>query len=450
MALFGIAFALVIGALYLSTVRLIEHQTAATVAAELNGLADRYRDEGLAGLANSVLRRVGDADPDAVYLLARPDGVPITGNLTSWPDGAVSDGTWVRLELFRESSGAAPHTVGTRSFRLPTGHLLLVGRDFSAQQDFRRNLLAIFLAALTLTVALGIAGGMLMSRNLLRRIDAVSEAGRRIMAGDLAERLPTDRSGDEFDRLAGGLNRMLARIEELLLGMRVVSESMSHDLRSPLTRLRNRAELASRDAGCDADAALRDALAQTVADTDSVLATFNALTEIAQAEAGTARHEMALLDLARLVRDAGELYAPLAEDKGIRFDVDAAEAVTVRGHGQLLSQAVANLIDNAIKYTPAGGAVEVAVGSDPGGARLTVADSGPGVPAADRDRVLERFVRLDVSRSAPGSGLGLSLVAAVVRLHDGRMTLDDARPGAAMPGLRVVWEFPSAVRDPNQ
>ena len=382
---------------------------------------------------------------DAVYLVAGPGGAPIVGNLSAWPAEAVPDGRWLRLRLFRGSSGDAPHTVGTRSFQLAGGYLLLVGRDFSARQDFRGNLLAIFTGALTVVMALGLVGGAVMSRNLLRRVDAMADASRRIMAGDLCGRVPTDGSGDEFDRLGGNLNRMLARIEALLLGMRVVSESISHDLRSPLTRLRNRAELALVEATPGDDAPLRQALEETVADTDGVLATFNALTEIAQAEAGTARTDLTPLDLAALARDAGELYAPVAEEKGIDLAIDATGEATVRGHGQLLSQALGNLLDNALKYTPAGGHITVAVQrQDDGVVRLIVADSGPGIPAADRERVLERFVRLDASRSEPGSGLGLSLVAAVVRLHDGVLRLDDTAPGEAQPGLTVRWTFPPA------
>lgn len=444
--LFGAAFAVVIVALYFSTVRLIEDQTAETVAAELRGLADGYREEGLGGLVGAVAQRSGaNADPDAVYLVADPRGTPVAGNLSAWPRGAVPDGSWVRLRLYRGSTGEAAHTVGTRSFRLGGGYLLLVGRDFSARQDFRDNLLAIFAVALAVVVVLGLAGGALMSRNLLRRVDAVSEASRHIMAGDLSERVPRDGSDDEFDRLAGNLNRMLARIEQLLLGMRVVSESMAHDLRSPLSRLRNRAELALVEAAPGDDATLRQALDETVANTDLVLATFNALTEIAQAEAGTARTELAPLDLAVLVRDAGELYAPVAEERNIGFTIDAAIGVPIRGHAQLLSQALANLLDNAIKYTPGGGWITLTARRQAdGSAQLIVADSGPGIPVADRERVLERFVRLDASRSKPGSGLGLSLVAAVARLHDGALELADTTAGATPPGLQIVWQFPPA------
>ena len=445
-ALFSAAFAVVIVALYLSTVRLIEDQTAETVAAELRGLADRYSDEGLSGLIGAIAQRSeAGGDRDAVYLLAGPRGAPIAGNLSTWPEAAVPDGRWLRLQLYRGSSGDAPHTVGTRSFQLPGGYLLLVGRDFSARQDFRDNLLFIFGIALGVVVVLGLVGGGLTSRNLLRRVDAMSAASRRIMAGDLSERVPTDGSDDEFDRLAGNLNRMLARIEALLLGMRVVSESISHDLRSPLSRLRNRAELALVEASPGDDTVLRQALEETVANTDSVLATFNALTEIAQAEAGTARTALLPLDLAALVCDAGELYAPVAEENGISCTVESSGEAPIRGHAQLLSQALGNLLDNAIKYTPSGGRIAVAVDRQADGAvRLTVADSGPGIPAGDRERVLERFVRLDASRSEPGSGLGLSLVAAVARLHDSDLVLADSAPDAKPPGLRVVWTFPAA------
>lgn len=445
-ALFSAAFAAVIVALYFSTVSLIENQTAGTVAAELRGLADRYREEGLGGLVSAVAQHsAAGGDPDAVYLVADPAGAPIVGNLATWPAEAVPDGSWIRLQLYRGGDRSEPHLVGARSFQLPGGYLLLVGRDFSARQDFRSNLLAIFGSALAVVMVLGLVGGAWMSRNLLRRVDAMSETAQRIMEGSLSERVPTDGRDDEFDRLAGNLNRMLARIEALVLGMRAVSMSISHDLRSPLSRLRNRAELALVEARPGDDETLRRTLEDTVADTDGILATFNALTEIAQAEAGTARAELAPLDLAALVRDAAELYAPVAEEKGIGFTVAAADPIPIRGHAQLLAQALANLLDNAIKYTPAGGRVALAASAlADGGALLTVEDSGPGIPPADRERVFERFVRLDASRSAPGSGLGLSLVAAVARLHDSRLALDDARPDARPPGLRGAWAFPPA------
>jgi signal transduction histidine kinase len=267
-----------------------------------------------------------------------------------------------------------------------------------------------------------------MSRNLLRRLDSINSTSREIMAGDLSRRLPLSRAGDEFDTLARNLNRMLDRIERLMKGMREVTDSVAHDLRSPLNRLRNRLEgilrrLSPEDAeGTEIDAAILEA--------DKLMATFDSLLLIAEAEAGAARNSMGQVDLSALAHDVWELYAPVAEESGIELDMARLNGpVPVRGNGNLLSQALANLVDNAIKYTPTGGRIQITAERNGEGAVLSVADNGPGIPEEDRPRVIERFVRLEASRHSPGTGLGLSLVAAVARLHEAQLELSDNHPG---------------------
>ncbi|MEQ9606910.1 MAG: HAMP domain-containing sensor histidine kinase, partial [Kiloniellaceae bacterium] len=248
---------------------------------------------------------------------------------------------------------------------------------------------------------------------------------------------------DEFDRLAVTINAMLARIETLMGGMRLVTDSLAHDLRSPLTRARSAIDMALRHPGKDEGQGAeqsRDALEQTAAELETILRTFEALISIAQAEAGVDSLKLGNLDLSALTGDLLEVYQPIAEDAGIELNGEISETITVAGHRQLLAQALANLLDNAVKYSPPGGRIDLTLRrDDSGGAQLTVADSGPGIPAEDRDRVLQRFVRLDDSRGTPGSGLGLSLVAAVAKLHGAQMTLDDNAPG-----LRVTLAFPAA------
>ncbi|MEA2977987.1 MAG: hypothetical protein QOF19_3507, partial [Alphaproteobacteria bacterium] len=272
---------------------------------------------------------------------------------------------------------------------------------------------------------------------------------RTIMDGDLSGRLPIAGTGDELDRLAGNLNVMLERIEALMRGLKEVSDNIAHDLKTPLTRLRNRCEEALRTAKDEGD--YRVALERTIEESDRLMRTFNALLMIARAEAGQARENMTDLDAAEIARSVGELYEPLAEMKGLALKVEAPASTPVHGNRELVSQALANLVDNAIKYGKPenapenGGKPEIVVRAVTDGDRsmLIVSDSGPGIPEVDRPRVVERFVRLEQNRSEPGSGLGLSLAAAVAHLHGGELRLEDNQPG-----LRSILVFPRA--DPVQ
>ena len=283
------------------------------------------------------------------------------------------------------------------------------------------------------------------TRRVLKRIDAMSETTRTIMDGDFTGRLPIAGTGDELDRLASNLNAMLERIEALMYGLKEVSDNIAHDLKTPLTRLRNRCEEALRLA--EDESQYRQALESTIEESDALIRTFNALLMIARAESGQARDGMSDFDAAEIARGVGELYEPLADDKGIHLKVVAPVAAPVHGNRELISQALANLVDNAIKYgaSPAAGVngagSEIVVRAMGEGDRilLTVADGGRGIPAADRSRVVERFVRLEQSRSLPGSGLGLSLASAVARLHGGELKLEDNQPG-----LRTVISLPRA------
>jgi hypothetical protein len=287
--------------------------------------------------------------------------------------------------------------------------------------------------AVVLLVVLGVLGGLMVARRVLGRIDAMTASSGRIMAGDLAGRLPVAGSGDEFDRLANSLNAMLERIEGLMAGLKHVSDNIAHDLKTPLTRLRNRAEEALRTS--KGESAYRAALEATLEESEHLIRTFDALLMIARAEAGEAREGMVDFDAAEVAKSVAELYEPLAEESGMTLGVEAEGRLPVRGHRELVSQALANLVDNAIKH----GAGEVKISARREGDQvwLTVADRGPGIPEEDRARVLERFVRLEASRSRPGSGLGLSLAAAVAHLHGTEIKLEDNAPG-----LRVSLALP--------
>jgi signal transduction histidine kinase len=329
---------------------------------------------------------------------------------------------------------------------------LVVGRDIEDQRQLVLTMGRVALWSLGLLAALGVGAGILISRGMLGRIDAVTEASRKIMSGDLSRRIPLSGSGDELDRLSESLNAMLARIEELMLALREVSDNIAHDLKTPLTRLRNRAEAALRDPG--EAASYRDSLVKTMEEADDLIKTFNALLLIARLEGGAIAESMASVDPAAIVSDVAELYEPVAEDAGLRLAVTAPSGLNLVANRELVSQAIANLVDNAIKYSaPAASeaqnrAIEVSLREAGSHVEIAVADHGPGVAPEDRARALRRFVRLEKSRSQPGAGLGLSLVAAVARLHGGSVRLEDN-----MPGLRAVLVLPrsgpSAIPAPN-
>jgi signal transduction histidine kinase len=304
--------------------------------------------------------------------------------------------------------------------------------------------------SLAAIAALGIGGGLVMSRRMLGRIDIINRVAEEIMSGKRAQRIPLSGSGDEFDRLSETLNRMLDEIEQLVASVRASTVDIAHDLRSPLTRMRNRLEMALLDHE-DRDGR-REAIEQAIAEADQCLATFAALLSIAEAEAGHAPAEMEPVDLGRLAADLVDLYGPLAEERGLRLSRAVDGDAVVTGNRQLLFQAVSNLLDNAIKYTGPGGSVEVAAGPTAEGAEIAVGDTGPGISEGERERAIERFVRLDHGRATSGSGLGLSVVAAIARMHGAELVLDDNRArdnesgdnesGDNPPGLRATLRFP--------
>lgn len=424
-----------LGYFALNTRRLITDQITHTVNSEISGLRDAYMQGGIRRLVIVVdvrSRRPGSS----LYLVTTPTGEGLAGNVGSLEPGVLDHPGWLETSYRRiDAPEEAEHRALVQVVQLPDGFHLLVGRDLEERERLYGIISNAGRWSSALVIILGLAGGFFVSRRVLNRIDAMTETAHTIMAGDLAGRLPVAGTGDELDRLADNVNAMLERIEALMRGLKEVSDNIAHDLKTPLTRLRNRCEQALRSAKGEAD--YRAALESTIAESDELIRTFDALLMIARAESGHARDNMIEFDAAEIARDVGELYEPLADEKGLALTVDAPAAAPVRGNRELVSQALANLVDNAIKYagpkpaemnnTPV--EIVVRVGEDGERITLTVADHGPGIPDADRDRVVERFVRLEQSRSQPGSGLGLSLAAAVARLHGGELKLEDNRPG---------------------
>jgi len=444
LGVFVLFAASLLGYFALNTRRLITEQITATVNGEVNGLSEQYGQGGLRRLVTVVdvrSRRPGSS----LYLVTTPSGEGLAGNVGSLEPGVLDRPGWLETSYHRlEAPEGAEHRALVRVVQLPGGFHLLVGRDL----DERERLFGIIVNAgqwsLALVIVLGLVGGFFVSRRVLSRIDAMTGTAQTIMAGDLSGRLPVAGTGDELDRLADNVNAMLERIEALMRGLKEVSDNIAHDLKTPLTRLRNRCEQALRNAS--GEASYRAVLESTIAESDELIRTFDALLMIARAESGQARDNMTEFDASEIARDVGELYEPVADEKGIALKIDAPATAPVRGNRELVSQALANLIDNAIKYAGSNGKVngvpaEIVVKAGNDGERITlsVADRGPGIPDADRGRVVERFVRLEQSRSEPGSGLGLSLASAVARLHGGELKLEDNHPG-----LRTTIALPRA------
>jgi signal transduction histidine kinase len=428
----------------LNTRRLITEQITTTVNSEINNLSEQYAQGGIRRLVIVVdlrSRRPGSS----LYLVTTSTGEGLAGNVGSLEPGVLDHPGWLETNYRRlEAPEGNDHRALVEVVQLPGGFRLLVGRDL----EERERLFGIVANAgqwsIALVIVLGLIGGFFVSRRVLKRVDAMTDSAETIMAGALAGRLPVAGSGDELDRLALHLNAMLERIEALMGGLKEVSDNIAHDLKTPLTRLRNRCEEALR--GATSEGGYRAALEATIEESDELIRTFDALLMIARAESGQARDNMTEFDAAEIARDVGELYEPLAEEKGVALKVDAPIAARVRGNRELVSQALANLVDNAIKYAGPDGKLngipaEIVVKAGNDGERITlsVADRGPGIPLADRGRVVERFVRLEQSRSEPGSGLGLSLASAVARLHGGELKLEDNHPG-----LRSVIALPRA------
>ncbi len=431
LALVALSTALVLGVVYWRAGGVIDAEARGVVEAELRGLADDYARGGLPALAAAVERRVAApaAGREAVYLLAAPAGGRLAGNLAAWPPAVAPGSGWVTLELQRVDTGR-PTTISGLSLRLPRGERLLVGRDVAARAAFDATLWQALGWALAAMVALTLASGWLLSRLVLSRLGEIDRAAREIMAGALDRRAPLRGTGDEFDRLAATLNAMLDRIAALVGDLRMVTDSLAHDIRSPLGRLGRHLD-AALDEGL-VEPERRERIRRAMAEAEGVLATSGALLEISRVEAGVGADQFAPVDLGRLARDMAELYAAAAEERGMVLRCDAAEDVVVQGHPQLLARAVANLLDNALTHAADAPEIALSVVADP--PALTVADRGPGA-GPDPERLTARFAQGDPSRGS-GAGLGLALVAAVAKLHGARLTLEDNAPG-----LRAVMRF---------
>ncbi|HEY1719728.1 MAG TPA: HAMP domain-containing sensor histidine kinase [Magnetospirillaceae bacterium] len=427
--LFIIASLMLGAILWWETAASLERETDAVIVADTQAVGDRLRDFGLAGALTTINERVAQtADEHAVYLLTDPALNRLAGNLSAWPAAVGKDTGWYEASLVRDG-----HTYPARLFHvsLSGGFQLLIGRDMGSRLAIRHLIVNALAWSALVAVALAIAGGLLVRRAVLGRIAQVNRTTTAIVQGDLSRRLTVGGSDDEFTRLARTINEMLAQIELLIDGVRNASNAIAHDLRTPLAELRARLEDTERRlAGGAADApTLRGEVQDAIDDVDRLVDIFNALLRLAAIDSGARRAEFRRVELAPLVEEVAEVYGALAEAKGARLIVNTPEQIAITGDSDLVAQATANLLDNAIKYA-AGGPITLSLHRQPDGqAAITVADAGPGVPENERGKVIERFRRGDASRHSPGVGLGLSEVAAVAKLHGGALELGDNAPG---------------------
>lgn len=442
--IYALLLGLALGAVFWLQNRQLNSQPEQRLERELRALIQGFQSNGEASLITALAPREQAARGGrSMRLLVDPDGARRAGDLLGWPNNANvrDDGRayhiWIDEEFLPKKLYDDDVYVAAVSWRFADGsRLLLAQRDREAESLL--NITEYLIEVLSVAVALALVMALILGRRILRRMDAIGRTAGEIMAGDLSKRVPVSSKGDEFDTLAQRLNAMLDRIQQLIRGMREVTDNVAHDLRSPLTRLRNRLEVTLLEPRSAAE--YRQAIGQGIEDADGLIKTFKALLGIAQAEAGSRRTQWENVDLCVIARDLAELYAPLAEEKGQALTLSNGEPVQIFSSRDLLAQALGNLLDNAIKYTPVNGVIQLRIGRPAGSAEVSVIDSGPGIPESEHQRVLERFVRLDSSRHEPGNGLGLALVAAVTRLHQAELILADAHPG-----LIVTIRFPCAT-----
>ncbi len=424
----------------------IQQAQAAAIDREVEVLQRVEERQGFRGLVFAVARLAAQPGP-GIYYLGDGSGLQIAGTSTSFPTNVLENEGTFSFNYSRgdidEETGEASEAQGyavVRSVQMPSGFRLIVGRDVVERRGFTAIVLQGFLYAVLGILVFSTLAGVVTARRVLRRIDTINATSAKIMSGNLSERIPVTRSNDEFDVLATSLNAMLDRIEGLMQGLKEVTDNVAHDLKTPLTRLRTQAEAALR-AGGDGDAQ-RQALETTISESDKLIRTFNALLMIARAEAGAPSGAFADVDVSAVAADVAELYEPAAEEQGIALQTTIAPDVHLRANRELIGQALVNLVENALKYYEPeegkAGRIEISVRSEQGRVLIEVADNGPGIPEADRARVVERWVRLEASRTEPGSGLGLSLVAAVARLHRGELRIEDNAPG-----VRAVIDLPA-------
>ena len=435
-ALFIVSVLVLFGILYWATIGGLSRQVNMTIESEIQGLAEQYERRGISGLVDVVTERVQrTSDDEAIFLITDSRLNRLAGNLRRWPTHtAIHEG---RIEFDTTLDDGTTARFRARALSVGQNYRILVGRNIHEITQLDEVFEQAAIWGIVSGLLLALAGGVFMGLSAQSRIASINRTARRIMGGNLSERVPILGTRDEYDDLATTINEMLSQIELLLENVRHVGDSVAHDLKSPLTRLRNRLETLAGSGVPDAGE-----LRKCVAESDRLLATFNALLRIARIESGAYRKEFRDIDVAEVVAGACDLYRAVAEEKRVELSFVRPEPVAMFGDRELLTQALANLLDNAVKYTPSGGRIEVSVSAGEDQVEIAIADNGSGVPAEDHARIQQRFVRLDAARPEPGNGLGLTLVRAVVDQHRGKLVLQNCEPG-----LKVDMRLPRFGRN---
>lgn len=415
-----------------------------TIEAEIQGLEDRYRIDGMSGLteliATRLARQQAQATSDSIYLLTTYTRKRLVGNIDNWPTQGIVDGEWITFELVIDQETNQKHPVRAKIFRLPGRYGLLVGRDIKQLTEAQRRIVQALAWGLVLMLLLAFVCGFVLSRRTVRKIERINQTTHSIMRGNLSRRVPLTKRNDDFDQVAENLNLMLDKIQSLMEDIRRVSDNIAHDLRTPLARLRLHLEEAKQQESPNSQSARR--LDNSIQEADSLLSTFNALLRIARIESGQIKFGFKEIELHVLLADIAEFYEPLVEEKQQRLITSLESSLTSWGDGDLIFQAIANIIENSIKYTQPHGLISISLTQWNHAALITIADNGPGIPAAQRENVFHRFYRLDQSRSSSGSGLGLSLVSAVLSMHNGSIELQDNHPG-----VQTIIKLPLTVHE---
>ncbi len=448
LALFAVGAAAFLAFIYIATAGESVRRADREIGREMAALESVYRRDGAQGLNRALIERSVEEGP-FVYLLQAADGSVVSGTLSESPVEQMSGAEQrIDFEMQAISASGAPEMHSARGLqrRMARGEMLFVGVDTSEGERYVARISRALYGSGALILALGLVGGVIVSRNVSGKINALNRTVTAVQAGDLYVRAPVRGAGDEYDELALGLNGMLDRIERLMGGLRHAGDAIAHDLRSPLTRFRARLELGLIEAE-NGKGDPKATLEQALEDADHLLRTFNAVLAISRLQAVGEPPDPVVFDVGELGGDVCELYEPVCEEKGLDFSTEFERRLDIRGNREFVAQAMANLVDNAVKYTPEGGAVMLRTRRRSSGeVEFSVTDTGPGVPDEQRARIVERFVRLENSRSQPGTGLGLSLVAAVAQAHKARLEIDEGpgEVGGFGPGLRTALVFPRA------
>ncbi len=432
--IFSLSVILIFTFMYWATAGYMQRQTENIIAGEHVDLVEIYEQSGLPLLLNVINDRIFQpSSTSSLYLLTDISYKPVVGNLKNWPSQQQADTPWVSFNYQR--NGVQHQGLG-QQILLNNGYHLLVGQDTHELQKLQHLIWDAMLGGVIITLLLALVGGFMMSKTMMHRIEAINKTCHRIIEGDLTQRIATSGGNDDFDKLIHTLNCMLDQIEELMHGIKQVSDNIAHDLRTPLSRLRRRLDMLRIS---EQDKEVQELLLdQAINEADGLLATFKALLRITEVESGSRKANFQTLDLVPIVADLVELYEPLAQDKEQHLSWQQSQtSATLYGDRDLLFQALSNIIDNAIKYTPALGSIQIEIKTQGNQIELSISDSGPGIPESEQEKVLERFYRLELNRASPGNGLGLSLVAAIINLHQGQIHLTDNHPG-----LRITLSLP--------